>query len=119
MRRTTTEADVVLVSVVALHLAISFVHGAAHAGAAVPLSRAASLFVWVVTLAGPLAGLLVWRWIGRGAGAWLVAATLGASLVFGLINHFVLAGADHVAHVAEGWRVMFGTTAVLLAVTEA
>jgi hypothetical protein len=114
-----TVADVVLVALIALHLAISFVHGAAHTGAAVPLSAAATLFVWVVILVGPLAGLLVWRWLDRRAGAWIVAATLGASFGFGLINHFLIAGADHVAHVVEGWRVMFGVTAVLLAVTEA
>jgi len=119
MRRKMTAADAVLVGLIVLHLVISFVHGAAHTGAAVPLSRASTVFVWVVILAGPLAGLLVWRWVDVRAGAWVVAATLGASLAFGLINHFVIAGADHVAHVAEGWRLMFGVTAVLLAVTEA
>jgi hypothetical protein len=118
MRRKTTAADAVLVGLIVLHLVISFVHGAAHTGAAVPLSRAATAFVWLVILAGPLAGLLVWRWVDARAGAWIVAATLGASFAFGLINHFVIAGSDHVAHVAEGWRLMFGVTAVLLAVTE-
>jgi hypothetical protein len=77
------------------------------------------VFVWVVILAGPLAGLLVWRWLDACAGAWIVAVALAASFVFGLINHFLIAGADHVAHVAEGWRAMFTVTAVLLAVTEA
>jgi hypothetical protein len=119
MRRRPKVTDAVLVGLILLHLAISFVHGAAHAGAAVPLSPAANLFVWLVILAGPLVGLLVWRWLDRRAGTWIVAATLGASFVFGLINHFVIAGADHVAHIAEGWRVMFGVTAVLLAMTEA
>jgi hypothetical protein len=119
MRRKTTAADVVLVALIALHLAISFVHGAAHSGAAVPLSPAATVFVWAVILVGPLAGLLVWRWLDRRAGAWLVAGTLGASFAFGLINHFLIAGSDQVAHVAAEWRVMFGITAVLLAVTEA
>jgi hypothetical protein len=114
-----TAIDVGMLTVVGLHLVISFVHGAAHTGAAVPLSPAATLFVWIVILVGPLAGLLVWRWLDARAGAWIVAATLAASFAFGLINHFVIAGADHVSHVAEGWRVMFGVTAVLLAVTEA
>jgi hypothetical protein len=119
MRRTTTVADAALLALTALHLAISFVHGAAHTGAAVALSPAGTLFVWVVILVGPLAGLLVWRWLDRRAGAWIVAVTLGASFAFGLINHFMIAGADHVAHVAADWRVMFGITAVLLALTEA
>jgi hypothetical protein len=112
-------ADGLLVALIALHLAVSFVHGAAHRGAAVPLSPPATVFVWVVILAGPLAGLLVWRWLDARAGAWIVAVTLAGSLAFGLINHFLIAGADHVAHVAAGWRAMFTVTAVLLAVTEA
>jgi len=31
------------------------------------------------------------------------------------VNHFVLESPDHVAQVAAQWRVLFGTTAVLLA----
>lgn len=114
-----TAIDVGMLAVVGLHLVISFVHGAAHTGAAVPLSRGGTLFVWSVILLGPLAGLLVWRWVDQRAGAWIVAVTLAASFAFGLVNHFLIDGADHVAHVAQAWRVMFGVTAVLLAVTEA
>ena len=44
---------------------------------------------------------------------------MAGSLVFGLVNHFVLASPDHVAHVSPEWRPLFATTAVLLAVTEA
>lgn len=106
-------------SVVVLHLGICLVHGAAHNGAHVPLSPAANLFVLLVILAGPPVGLIVWRWVDRGAGAWTIAATLGASFAFGFINHFVIPGADHVAHIASSWRMMFGLTAVLLAITEA
>jgi hypothetical protein len=45
--------------------------------------------------------------------------TMMGALLFGLLNHFVLAGADHVAHVARQWQPLFTTTAVLLAVIEA
>ena len=45
--------------------------------------------------------------------------TMAASLVFGLVNHFVLTGPDHVVHVARHWRPLFTTTAILLALTEA
>jgi hypothetical protein len=106
-----------LSAAVLLHLVISIVHGAAHAEAHVPLSRAANLFVFIVILAGPLAGLaLTWR--AERIGNWLIAVTLAGSLVFGLVNHFALAGPDHVAHVARQWRPLFTTTAVLLALTE-
>jgi hypothetical protein len=107
-----------LTSVVFLHLAISIVHGQAHAGAAIPLPLAATLFVYIVILAGPLAGLALTRWRPV-AGAWVVAATLGGALVFGLINHFIIAGPDHVDHVAQAWRLQFRITALLLVASEA
>src|SRR5262245_3011818 len=58
-------------AVVAAHLIISIVHGTAHTGGHVPLSRAGNVFVLIVIIAGPLAGLaLMWR-AGR-IGAWIV-----------------------------------------------
>ena len=101
-----------------LHLAISFVHGAAHAGADVPLSPAANLFVYIVILAGPILGLVLTRVAWR-IGNWVIAITMAASLVFGVVNHFLLVSPDHVSHVAQQWRTLFATTAVLLALTEA
>ena len=56
---------------------------------------------------------------GRSAGAAIVAATMAGALVFGLINHFIIDGSDHVAHVAREWRTLFGDTAALLVVIEA
>ena len=107
-----------LSAVVLGHLAINIAHGQAHEGGQVPLSFAAALFVYIVILAGPLVGLAlsVWRPV---AGAWLVAATMAGALVFGLINHFIIAGPDHVDHVAAEWRTLFGVTAGLLLVSEA
>lgn len=106
-----------LSAAVAAHLAISIVHGAAHSGARVLLSPAATLFVFVVILAGPVAGLaLMWR--AARLGASLVAVTMAAALVFGIVNHFILVSGDHVSHVDPAWRGTFAATAVLLALTE-
>jgi len=55
----------------------------------------------------------------RGIGAGLIAATMAGSFVFGVVNHFVVAGPDHVVHVVPQWRPLFAMTAVMLAVTEA
>jgi len=44
---------------------------------------------------------------------------MAGALVFGLVNHFILAGSDHVSHVAADWRTLFGVTAALLVVSEA
>ena len=118
MSRVRHGADWTLATIVLVHLAINVLHGRAHSGAQVPLSPAATLFVYIVILAGPLAGLAVSRWRPI-AGGWIVAASLGGALVFGLINHFIVAGPDHVDHVAAAWRTLFSVTAALLLATEA
>jgi len=118
MGRTLSPGSRWLTAAVLTHLAVSFVHGAAHAGADVPLSPAANLFVYIVILAGPIVGLVLSR-LGWRAGNWVIAITMAASLVFGVVNHFLLASPDHVAHVAQQWRTLFATTAVLLTLTEA
>ena len=103
--------------IVLAHLVISIVHGMAHAKAHVPLSPAANVFVFAVIVAGPLIGLgLTWRTLS--VGTWLIALTMAASLVFGFVNHFILARPDHIAHIDSQWRPLFTTTAVLLALTE-
>ena len=105
--------------IVVAHLAVSLVHGAAHSGAAVPLSALQNVFVWVVILAGPLAALWMIR-TGRPLGPALLALTMGGSLVFGIVNHFVIESADHVAHItSDAWRLPFQVTAVALALLEA
>lgn len=107
-----------LTVVVLVHLAVSVVHGTAHSGAHVPLSRAANLFVFGVIVAGPLVGLAVAMAAAR-IGSSVIAITMAGAFVFGCVNHFVLAGPDHVSQVAEQWRAMFATTAALLAALEA
>ena len=106
-----------LTVVVLLHLAVSVVHGTAHTGAHVPLSRAANLFVFGVIVAGPLVGFAMALAAPR-LGGWVIAITMAGALVFGCVNHFVLAGPDHVSQVAGQWRAMFATTAASLAALE-
>ena len=110
-----TAATVIVVA----HLAVSLLHGAAHSGAAVPLSALQNAFVWIVILAGPLVAL--WMiWTGRRFGPELLALTMGGSLVFGLVNHFVVESPDHVAHItSEAWRLPFQLSAAGLALLEA
>lgn len=111
-------AGAALAAIVIVHLLVSFVHGAAHSGAHVALGPGGTLFVYVVILAGPLVGLAV-AWRQPQIGAAVVALTMAGSLVFGLVNHFIIQGTDHVAHVAVAWRSLFASTAALLVVIEA
>jgi peptidoglycan/LPS O-acetylase OafA/YrhL len=103
-----------LVVVVLLHLVVSAIHGAAHTGAHVELSQAGTLFVFIVILIGPLVGLVL-TWPARRIGSWIVAITMAGSFLFGLVNHFLIVGDDHVSHVDPQWRTLFAATAVILA----
>ena len=106
-----------LAAAVLTHLVITFVHGAAHGGAAVPLGPVAALFVLLVIEVGPVLGLVLSR--SRPVlGGWTVAATMAGALIFGFVNHFVLIGPDHVSHVAADWRPLFTASAALLVVSE-
>jgi hypothetical protein len=118
MRPRLSRPDGLLAALVLTHLGVSMLHGFAHSRASVMLSSASMAFVFAVILIGPVLGLIVQRWVVPQAGAWIIAATLAGSLAFGLANHFLIAGADHVTHVAGPWRVLFGVTAALLVVTE-
>ena len=111
--------DVFLVLLVLLHLAVAVVHGRAHEGAVVPVSTASNIFIFTVIVAAPLVGAAVLWFFSVEGGAWLLAISLAASFVFGVVNHFVLDSPDHVAHIAAQWKLVFGATAVLLALTEA
>jgi peptidoglycan/LPS O-acetylase OafA/YrhL len=106
-----------LVAVVLIHLAVSIVHGAAHTGAHVELSQVGTLFVFIVILIGPLFGLVL-TWPARRIGSWIIAITMAGSFVFGLVNHFLIAGDDHVSHVDPQWRTLFAASAMILAAIE-
>jgi hypothetical protein len=115
--RTTSALWKWMAAAVLVHLVVSMIHGTAHTGANVPLSPAANLFVIVVILAGPLIGLAL-SWWAKQYGSVVVALTMAAALVFGVVNHFVIDGPDHVRHIATEWSGVFATTAALLAITE-
>jgi len=106
-----------MAAAVLAHLAISIAHGSAHSGAHIPMSLVANLFVFLVIVAGPIAGLAL-SWRVERTGSLIVALTMAGSLVFGVVNHFLLNSPDRVTQVEEQWRLLFGTTAVLLTITE-
>src|SRR5215467_9911461 len=94
--------------VVLAHLVVYIIHGMAHSRLQIGLSVWGSIFVIGVIGIGPIAGLLL-LWAGRvRSGAMTLALTMAGSLLFGLWNHFVVSGPDHVAHLPEGpWKSTF------------
>jgi hypothetical protein len=111
--------DTLLAWIVLFHLVVTMLHGWAHTGAVVPVSTAANIFIFAVIIAAPLVGVSVLWFFSISVGAWLLALSLAGALIFGVVNHFVLDSPDHVAHIVAQWRVLFGVTAVLLALSEA
>ena len=105
---------------VLLHQAVAIWHGSAHSAIPVVLSTAQTAFVAIVIIVLPLVGsFLLWTRF-RQLGAWTVALSMLGSLLFGVINHFILASPDNIAQVPEHVsRQAFLWSAFLLPVTEA
>ncbi len=111
--------DGLLILIVLAHLAVTVLHGRAHSGAVVPVSTVASVFIVSVIVTAPIVGAVVLWFFSTEWGAWVLALSLAASLIFGVVNHFILESPDHVARIASEWKGLFTVTAVLLALTEA
>ncbi|MFB3921854.1 MAG: hypothetical protein ACE145_09040 [Terriglobia bacterium] len=107
-------------AIVLAHLVVTIVHGNAHAKLGVNLGVAGMAFVWAAVIVGPLVAMaLLWtRW--QKPGLVLLSLTMAGSLLFGVINHFLVSGNDHVGHQGPGAAAtLFAVSAVGLAVTEA
>ena len=101
------------------HGLVGTIHGLAHKHMGIDLTFLQKLFIIsVITLAPLLAGLLLWTRF-RKVGAVLLLSSMLGSLIFGVVNHFLIPSPDHVLHLpASEWRLTFQATAVLLAITE-
>lgn len=69
---------------------------------------------------GPITGLIFLKSRQQRTGAIILFITMVGGLLFGLWNHFIVPGADHVMHLQAGpWRLPFQVSAGLLSVSEA
>lgn len=108
--------------IVLAHVGVNLAHGLPHGAVPVPLADWQNLFVVVVVVGAPLAGLwMIRRERVRVGAAALLAGGLG-SVLFGTYYHFFSATPDNVANVTGAWALPFLLTAVgisLLAVATA
>lgn len=107
------------IAVVVLHALVLALHDRAHRALPVPLTDAQTLFAYTVIVLAPLvAGFLLWR--GRlAAGGALLAASMLGSLVFGVVNHYVIESPDHVSAIpATDWGSAFVWSALAMALVE-
>ncbi len=104
---------------VVAHLLVNIAHGAAHRELHVNLAPAGMLFVIIVILLCPLLALaLLWTSQKR-LGLLLLTVSMAASSVFGLYNHFLVRGSDHVSAQPPGPAgAVFVVTAYLLFLIE-
>jgi hypothetical protein len=105
-------------AVVAAHLAVNVAHGAAHTALQIDAPPGWMPFILIVTFAAPVLGfgILLLRPL---TGALIVAASMLASLMFGVAFHFVIDSPDHWDHVGDGLRATsFRATAALLVITQ-
>ena len=105
--------------VVAVHTVVAFVHNQAHRQIDVALSNFQSAFALVVIVVAPaVAAAIIWRGHPR-RGATVLVLSLLASLIFGVVNHFMIDSPDQLAHISnDGWGKIFTISAYALALTE-
>jgi hypothetical protein len=80
-------------AIVLAHLGVSLVHGAAHAELHLGLDTIQKLFVLVIITICPIAAMVLFWTAYRRAGALLLALSMSGALIFGVWNHFMVAGA--------------------------
>src|SRR4051794_39779367 len=84
-------------ALVYVHAGIVIVHGVAHARLHVSLSIWAGVFVAAVIGIAPVLALVLLKRGKRFQGAGVLTTAMAASFFFGIWNHFVVHGGDHVA----------------------
>lgn len=112
--------------VILAHIITTGLHGIAHQQAGVSISDFQSAYVFLVTLAAPIAAAIILFFnkpkIQRGGALLLLVSMLG-SLLFGLVYHVLLPGSDNIFTVImhepflDG-AVFFTSTAILLVIID-
>ncbi len=109
-----------LLAIVVVHLLVASWHGAAHLQVPVPLTELQKIFVGGVITVMPLVGAALLGTSRLRTAAAVIALSMLGSLIFGVVNHYLLHSPDHVAEVPEHpWRQSFVVSAALVALTEA
>src|SRR5215813_8391902 len=105
---------------VLVNLIVNMLHGRAHATLGVGLSSWQKVYVGVVILIAPLVAMVVLLWTRYDRlGLWLLVVSMAASLIFGVVYHYVVISPDHVSHLPPGEaQGLFRVTALLLMLTE-
>lgn len=112
--------------VVLAHIIITGMHGIAHQQAGVSISDFQFAYVFLVTLAAPIAAAVM-LFLNKPkiqlGGAWLLLVSMLGSLLFGLVYHVLLPGSDNIFTIIMhepllDSSVFFTSTAMLLVIVD-
>src|SRR6059036_2726005 len=110
--------DRYLIALVLAHFIVTLVHATAHFALEIVPAGIDLVFIIGVILIGPLVALVILRF-NPPLAAGLLAVLMGASLVYGIVSHFLVPGPDNVTFLgSQTWTVLFVATAFLLGVLE-
>ena len=116
------KAIIVATWVVWLHVLVAILHAIAHLGAHIlPASFLDDAFIVVVITIAPVVALFLLKNAPLSRlGALLLFLSMLGALLYGLLNHFLLPGADNATHMSPGvWHLPFLVTSYLLLILEA
>jgi hypothetical protein len=86
--------------IVLAHIITTGLHGIAHQRAGVSISDFQSAYVFLVTLAAPIAAAIIILFLNKPkiqrGGAWLLLVSMLGSLLFGLVYHVLIPGSDNI-----------------------
>ncbi len=105
-----------LAGIVIAHASVNALHGLPHLSVPVPLAAWQELFIALVILVMPVAGLVLVARSRIRAGGLAVLLGGAGSAVFGTYFHFFSATPDNVARVTGPWASVFFLTAVGISV---
>jgi hypothetical protein len=112
---------VALTTLVVIHLVASLWHGDAHTTLEIHLPDLKNLFVYIVIVAGPVAGAAL-MWTRHSAlGAVLIVLSMVGALIFGVYHHYILVSPDNIALLPSspaGADAQFINSAALIAILE-
>ena len=102
-----------------VHFLVVLLHGRAHGQLEVSSTPCQLAFIALVIIVSPLIAMAMCCTRLERAGLVLLSISMASSLVFGLMNHFLLAGPDNALRMHDGhWQSIFSTTAIALGLIE-
>jgi hypothetical protein len=104
---------------VIVHFVVVLAHTAAHLALGITPSVVETVFIVIIIDVIPIA-MTPFVWRGSRAALAILALAFAVAWLYGMVNHFILEGVDHVVGLDHGaWQATFTVTGVLLLVLEA